>query len=262
MKGLLTLSLHALATIVHAVSASLLLGYASSQSWLIVNEFATMSFHFIGILIWTDVVAGVLDCLGSNAPRNKTLEFRRRWLEYILTAGLLEVALVQDASYLIWVLVLFLNLGTQVIGWITDEEDMRELIPYGFLLLAAQILVVFFNTSEPWYTVVLFAILYALFGVVHVGKIDGWLNKDEDHVYTLLSITTKILLTWTIVAHERDDATLEWSVTASTLGGLFVGYWLLPESRDEYDAAPIAPTEDEDVEVEVPLDDGDVPLNF
>ncbi len=194
--------LHGIATVVHILSAILVSQYAGQRAWLIANESATAFSHAVGYYIWT-----------RKFPDNKVVEYTRRWIEYAVTAGLLEVAILGTSDVSRILAILTLNAVLQAFGWILDaREQLDWLLLLGFGVLGVEIALIALWSSEPWWTIVIYGFLYALFGVVQTLHKLNALPFDEDHIYTLLSITTKVVLTWTLVAHDRHDTALEISV--------------------------------------------------
>lgn len=223
MSGRTTLHLHSVATLVHIISGILLTQYAAQRDWLIANEFLTAFSHFIGVVIWYDYSR-----FRTNIDSYKVTEYTRRWIEYAFTAGLLEVAILNtdDAGQILTILTL--NALLQVMGYLLDAyENTRGLLLVGFSTLAAEVSLIAMWSSEPRHTIAIYTVLYALFGIVQMLHIFDKLYYDEDHVYTVLSITTKLVLTWTLVAHDRNDSTLEISINTIGLIGLILAGFLL-----------------------------------
>lgn len=215
-----TRNLHIIAAAVHMISAVLLLATLTQRGWLIANEFSTCAAHVIGIYIWTY----------TNVNTRKKSEYRRRWIEYAITAGLLEVAILDTTDVGRITAILLLNAFLQLVGWIIDEKDEKydRWFVIGFALLTVEIILIAVWSPEPVRTKIIYAVLYILFGVVQFlhknGMLETW-GFDEDHIYTLLSITTKIILTWTLVAHDWNDQALEWSVVGVFLAVLLIGLY-------------------------------------
>ena len=219
-------TLHAVASAVHVVSAILVAVFAGRLGWLIVNEFATAISHAIGFIIWSDWER--TDKTVKRKQEWKKLEYTRRWIEYAVTAGLLEVAILDTDDVPLILTILTLNAVLQVFGWILDaREGMLFLLLIGFGLLGVEVSLIAFWSSKPVRTIVIYAVLYALFGVVQTLHKFNVLPYDEDHIYTLLSITTKVVLTWTLVAQERTDDSLEIWVNVVGFAVLLVGGILL-----------------------------------
>lgn len=233
MIGLTTLVLHILATGIHTLSALLLMLHASDVDLLVVNEWTTAGFHLVGALIWSAWL-----CRGGSESEYKPYESTRRWVEYAITAGLVEVVLADSASSGWIAIIVVFNVALQMLGWLGDQERNATLVPYGFLVLALQVLLVALNTTKPWYTVAIFAAYYALFGATQWASKEDRLLIDEDHAYTLLSIATKITLTWTVVAQAWGDGGLELAVNLGALGFLLAGGFLVYWLRDDDSAAP------------------------
>lgn len=223
MSGRTTLHLHSVATLAHIISGILLTQYAAQRDWLIANEFLTAFFHLIGFVLWYDYSR-----FKSNIESYKVTEYTRRWTEYAFTAGLLEVAILNTDNAGQILTILTLNALLQLMGYLLDAYDgLQGLLIVGFATLAAEVSLIALWSSEPAYTIAIYAVLYALFGVVQTLHKSGDLYYDEDHVYTVLSITTKLVLTWTLVAHDRNDSTLEISINTIGLIGLILAGFLL-----------------------------------
>ena len=104
---------------------------------------------------------------------------------------------------------------------------MLFLLFVGFGVLGVEVSLITYWSSKPVRTIVIYAFLYALFGVVQTLHKFNVLPYDEDHIYTLLSITTKVVLTWTLVAQERMDGALETWVNVVGFAVLLTGGILL-----------------------------------
>ena len=204
---MITLILHIIAFIVHLISSVLLCLHAQNMVWLILNEILTCVSHAVGIAIWSQ-------------SDDKVAEYTRRWIEYAITAGFLEVALL-SGNVPQTVAILTLNAVLQLYGWMLDKYKYKYLLLAGFTVLISEIIIISQWTEQPTRTIVLFAGLYAMFGIVQTLQQYNMLPYDEDHVYTVLSITTKIILTWSIVAHDWGDETLEYT-TITCFGTILV----------------------------------------
>ena len=228
-----TKNLHILATIAHIISGTILCFLAAQRGWLIANEFLTAFSHAIGIGIsilyesnqdTNDIPYQLLDTpqnSNKNIDAYKKLEYTRRWIEYAVTAGLLEVAILRTDDVYQIVTILALNAVLQSYGWILDvEKKMRMLILFGFGVLAVEISFIASWSPEPWWTLLIYALYYSLFGLIQLLHVYDVLPFDEDHIYTLLSITTKIVLTWTLVSHDMEDMAME--VWVNCLGVFFL----------------------------------------
>lgn len=229
--GSTTLTLHLVAGTLHFISASLLLIFAHTRGWLIANEWSTCFSHFVGVVLWNRWMEQQEPMRYLNEW--KLYESTRRWTEYMVTAGLLEVAILntQESSQI--VLILLLNAVLQIIGWLLDTYERNKiLIPVGFVILGVQISLIALWSDEPTHTKIIYGVLYSLFGVVQTLDKFKKLPFDPDHIYTLLSITTKLILTWTIVAHDEDDLYLEWIIFSTAIVALIWGGALLYKPLD------------------------------
>ena len=106
-------TLHGVASITHIISAILVVVFANRLGWLIANEFATAVSHAIGVYLWWSC---------KDVTRCKQLEYTRRWIEYAVTAGLLEVAILDTDDVPRILTILALNAVLQVFGWILDAR--------------------------------------------------------------------------------------------------------------------------------------------
>ena len=217
---MITRTLHLIACFVHLCTALILSFYAQNRIWLILNEYLTFLSHAIGVVIWSD----------QNNQNKKVSEYTRRWLEYAITAGLLEIAILDTTNVPKILSILTLNAVLQLFGWILDhEKNFKYLLLMGFILLGVEITLVSYWSSEPARTIVVYGILYSLFGVVQTLHKFDMLPYDENNVYTLLSITTKTVLTWTLVSHDWNDETLEWAISISFAVMLLISLAVLYE---------------------------------
>lgn len=220
--GATTLLLHVVATFLHFISATLLLVVAYDRGWLIANEWCTFASHMLGVILWARWAE-------SKRPEEtidewKIWEYTRRWSEYMITAGLLEVAILNTTDSSRITVILTLNFLLQLVGWLTEiVEYTFTLLFFGFVILGFEIGFISIWSSEPVHTKIIYAVLYTLFGVVQTLDKLHKLPFDPDHIYTLLSITTKLVLTWTIVAHDRNDPFLEWAVFTVAMVSLLWG---------------------------------------
>ena len=227
MEGFVTRNLHIGATIVHIISTILIYIFANERTWLFVNEFCTFLSHIIGIIIWTQWTND------RDTERWKTAEYTRRWLEYGITAGLLEVAILgtEDISRILSIL--GLNACLQFIGWVLDRNNKwKILLLFGFLILAIEIVLISNWSKEPVRTIVIYGVLYSLFGVIQTLQKFDVLPYDEDHIYTLLSVSTKIILTWTLIAHDNNDEVMEWIIFGIFTSVFIVGAIVLYKQPD------------------------------
>lgn len=201
-----------------------------------VNEaLATLS-HLIGLL---GVCAADSSNPGDKKKRDRfdykgfsrSEEYKRRWIEYAVTAGLLEVGILLGQGEKSLLLLLFVAIGNaamQTIGWFNDEQ-LSELRGIGsitklfysptvnaFLILAA-IIAVFvahavnqvgedLNSLDFGYLALIFTLFYSSFGVhqlCYMSYKSYAKYIDIDRFYIVLGFTAKIVLSWTYISIER-----------------------------------------------------------
>ena len=144
------------------------------------------------------------------------LESIRRYVEYAITAGLLEVALLvgmgSDNFYQV-LFILLTNAAIQLMGYMSERTaDRMRQIYYsvgGFILLAPAITIIVWNATlvegmervrELAY---FYTALYILFGLHNLFDhlFAMWRdNIDRDTGYNILSVATKIGLSWLLIA--------------------------------------------------------------
>lgn len=178
------------------------------------NEWFTCVSHLVGYII-------VMTSNTINEYRDgysRESEYMRRWIEYAITAGLLEIALIiglGETNLLIVLVVLMNNVALQLLGWSLDIN--RKNVPLtmisGFLLLGTTILILSTHVANQiglqmeWgYLVTIFSIFYASFGVhqtLYMTMKNYRESFDVDKIYICLSMTAKIVLSWTFIAVYR-----------------------------------------------------------
>jgi len=174
------------------------------------NEAITCFSH--GIALW------ILSTDNTKKQINN-LELNRRTIEYSVTAGLLQCAMVLhvgDVQLHDLIFLLIINVVIQLLG--TSISMMKQFEPsqgvrwfYGmaFALLISEIIYVLvqFNIHHPHnfnigffvFMGLIYAILYATFGVVKL-IVDEY---KQNEIYILLSVTTKIVLSWIIIGNTH-----------------------------------------------------------
>jgi hypothetical protein len=220
----------------------------SALAWITANEALTFFSHLIAV--------AYLRCYKDEATKFEPL---RRTMEYSLTAGILQVALVLGVGSVSLYGILFLliaNVVLQAIGYAIDAIDgsVRKGLLYttAFVLLSVQILYVLANGSylsgpdTTWYTAmnVIYAVFYVGFGIVK------FIDKRQNEIYILMSVTSKISLSWLLIGNifqsfrdlgaktDPDFTDFDWRafqvVTAAVTGvGLVLGFVLLMRMKDE-----------------------------
>ena len=174
------------------------------------NEGLTCFSHFVALvyLYWFAI---------KDKKRVNELELNRRTTEYIITAFLLQVALVASVGNLFLsdiFFLFFINLVIQLLGVSVDmARQVRGDIRYGifwyfvmaFLLLLSEIIYVLgysFNVRSPtdnfyfYFSGIVYSVLYICFGLVKVYiKNESVANR----AYVILSVTTKVVLSWILI---------------------------------------------------------------
>jgi hypothetical protein len=191
-------------------------------------------------------------------------ESLRRTVEYSFTAGILQVALVMGTGSISLsdvFFILLVNGVMQLMGYVMEnrKEDNTPLLAGAFILLAAQIQFVVTNALllegiETGYFVVM-GVLYALF-YIGFGVVKIFQPVYEDEIYILMSVTSKLSLSWILIGNifegfkELDERTdpdftdldwraIQWGIVAFSAIGLVVGIPLinsLKPARDRKDA--------------------------
>ena len=221
----------------------------SPLAWISANEGFTAFSHLIALFYL------------MYDPNNAKLESLRRTIEYSFTAGILQVALVMGAGSVTLYDVFFLlvsNVVLQAIGYAIDDSTRPGLLyTSAFALLAAQIQYVALNAwrvdgiSVDWVVImgVFYILFYVGFGVVKLLPLG---DKTLDEMYILMSVTSKITLSWVLIGNifdkfrelgaTTDFTTLDWRaiqvvVVICTTVGLVVGTVLLTCARKEKEKA-------------------------
>ena len=170
-------------------------------SLIFTNEIITAVSHLIGVI-------GFFLYTNAMMADGRHLESVRRYIEYAVTAGLLEVALLVGMGSKSFYQVLFIlltNVAIQLMGYMSERtQDRMRQIYYsigGFVLLAPSLVIIVWNATlvtgmerveELAYT---YMALYILFGLHNLFDhiFAFWRNTiDRDTGYTVLSIATKI----------------------------------------------------------------------
>ena len=167
------------------------------------------------------------DYKGFSRPE----EYKRRWIEYAVTAGLLEVGILlgQGEKSLLLLLFIFIgNAAMQTIGWFNDSQlfelrggGTKRSLFYSptfnaFLILAAIVTVFVFHATNTigkelksldfGYLALIFALFYSSFGVHQLlyMRYESYAKHiDIDRFYIVLGFTAKIVLSWTYISIER-----------------------------------------------------------
>ncbi|MAP73752.1 MAG: hypothetical protein CMJ55_05755 [Planctomycetaceae bacterium] len=195
-----------------------------------VNELITAISHLIAVA--TLMFHTTDEKLGKYTGRSRKEEYRRRWIEYGITAGLLEVGMLVGQGELngvVLCMVLLANAAMQMIGWYNDATParIRSVIPSinAFTIMFSIIIVFIIHAAGQTndtlqslsysYLAVVFALFYLSFGVHQILymylEIDACGLKgvkyadciDIDRIYVVLGFTSKIVLSWTYIAISR-----------------------------------------------------------
>ena len=197
--------------------------YASKVSpigLVALNETLTALSHLVAVF--------VLMFMSDKVYRRKDgysldYEYMRRWFEYAITAGLLEVAIVCGQGTREWfgiVYILACNVVIQLMGYLMDVAPR---FPYkswffgiGGFLLSIQIWLIStnaVNTSNKsenesvWVRMAIFyGVMYSLFGV-HQACVHYWewyrTTFHGDMIFIFLSMSSKLYLSWSLIAEIR-----------------------------------------------------------
>lgn len=198
--------------------------YASNVSpigLVATNETITAASHLIAIFVIVFLVK--TNRYERDDGYSIKYEYMRRWAEYAVTAGLLEVAIIAGQGTREWFLIVYMLVGNVVIqgmGYLMDAapefEYKQWFSVFGFLLLSVQIWLIATNAAnttnasenqEVWVRLaVLYGILYSWFGInqtcVHYSE---WYRKtfNGDMIFVFLSISAKLYLSWSLIAEIR-----------------------------------------------------------
>ncbi len=177
-------------------------GKISIVTVLIVNEAITAISHLVGVLGFALFRARMVE-------DDRHLEIIRRYVEYAITAALLEVVLYlllggQDVNLLL--AIVLTNIVIQILGYMLERSQNVQRQVYlnvsGFVLLLVPIvafLSVGFQSNDFTGISVYYAILYALFGIHSLLNITsaGWRTfVDKDIGFVIIGSVTKEVLAW------------------------------------------------------------------
>ena len=231
---------HTYATNEYTVTSSKVLFSFSPLVLISINEILTCLSHGIA-LYWLrgtslkEVVKNAQIRLKRSLPENEERdivlkavnrrEFTRRGYEYMLTAGILQCALVLGVGHAYLHDLLFLlmiNVVIQLLGISIDmtkesregtNQSMAIFWNYvmAFTLLCVEIVYVFihcfsiekpesFNTTFFYVMGIIYAILYLMFGVVKLFYDD---DEKANKIYVALSVTTKVILSWVLIGNTH-----------------------------------------------------------
>jgi hypothetical protein len=181
-------------------------GKISIVTVLIVNEAITAISHLVGVL-------GFAFFRNRMVEDTRHLEIIRRYVEYAITAALLEVVLYlllggQDVNLLL--AIVLTNIVIQILGYMLERSQNVQRQVYlnvsGFVLLLVPIvsfLSVSFQSNDFTGIAIYYSILYALFGVhslMNVVSVAWRSFVDKDIGFIVLGSVTKEVLAWMAVA--------------------------------------------------------------
>ena len=181
-------------------------GEFSLLTLLVVNEAITAISHLSGLI-------GFGLYRRQMVEDDRHLEVIRRYVEYAITAALLEVVLYvllggRDANLLLAIVVT--NVVIQTLGYMIERTRNQQRQIYlnlsGFILLMVPIVsfLTVATMTEGFLAVsVYYTILYALFGLhslLHVLSRAWRQFVDKDAGFIILGVATKEILTWMAVA--------------------------------------------------------------
>lgn len=225
---------------------------ATARQGVVANEFLTALSHVVGVLVTV-----------SYSPM---AESWRRWLEYSITAGVLECAIlvsygVRDAFTLL--LVFALNAALQLSGGLgLDQAAEQEeafynaqkplLLTQSFLFVGVQIaftLTTAFTAGtealreDMAWSAALYSVFYLSFGIVQTLKhtTEFFEKRFRPNIlFCVLSLTSKLCLSWHVVSvlkrteslldntlSEEADALYWTTVALYSVSGLVIGLYLV-----------------------------------
>lgn len=189
-----------------------------------INEAVTTLSHIYAWVALSCCVRGAKKAVYRG--RSRPEEYRRRWLEYSFTAGVLEIGILGgqgELSSVVLLSVLLGNVAMQLIGYYNDATPSyhRSWEPtiVAFIIQFAILQVFIFraannqNTGDKslsslnyGYLTIIYGIMYLWFGVHQVMYmyIDKYARRiDVDKIYIVLGFTSKLVLSWTYIAINR-----------------------------------------------------------
>lgn len=232
--------------------------------WLVtINELFTCLSH--GVALW--LLSSAKDEQQINAR-----EYTRRAYEYMITAGILQCALVlgvgatylSDLIFLLVVNVVIQLLGVSIDMAIEFRDRYNSIAIFwyyvmAFLLLFSEIVFVLLHClsldSPPSMETTFFFIMGAVYGIYYVcfGLVKLFVmdSMKANEIYCALSVTTKVILSWVLIGNTHygflqlfdrppaDVVDLDWpafiySLTISlTLILVALVYWILSRRYSE-----------------------------
>lgn len=189
-----------------------------------VNEALTTLSHLIALFMLS--CCAKTDKKAVYRGRSRPEEYTRRWIEYAVTAGLLEVGILAGQGELNIIILLGVFIGNasmQAIGYYNDDtpEYKWSWVPNlaGFGIMFSIIQIFIFRSSNSGnngeyelksltygYLAIIFSIFYLSFGIHQMLylNIKSYARAiDADKIYIVLGFTSKIVLSWTYIAISR-----------------------------------------------------------
>jgi hypothetical protein len=242
--------------------------------------------NIVGLIFTNEIITSVshlIACIGfffytsSMMADGRHLESVRRYIDYAVTAGLLQVTILVGLGSTSFYQVLFIllsNAAIQLMGYMSERTgDRMRQIYYnigGFLLLAPAITIIVWNAQlvkgmeRAEELSIFYAVLYGLFGLHNLFDhiFPFWRQLiDRDTGYNVLSIGSKIGLSWLLIAItfqtykaagvaltpevDMDFVVLQDVLRYSIIGVIVVGLGLTAFVLPKPDGALIAATESE-----------------
>lgn len=209
--------------------------------WVFLNEALTAFSHLAALGLLYGSFKDDINGLAYNKKEVHRRELVRRTIEYTFTAAILQVALVLGAGDVLLqdvVFIFFINFCIQLCGYYSDNKDDYSYSFYfiGFMLLISEIVYVYLlsttidfgpgplekSTDFLIITGVFYILFYISFGFVKLfGYVAGLDSLVEDKIYVVLSVTTKISLSWLLI------------------GNIFSGFYNLCEHENNADCTDI-----------------------
>ena len=185
--------------------------------WVAWNETITWMGHLAALIIITRK-----SFCGNDS---RVVESARRWFSYAITAGLLQVALVLSLGPVPLFMVIYIMVNNAVVqilgGFMVDQEKSPQkrktyLVIGGALFLVSAAYIALscltvegLNTETMSITynglAIIYILFYMSFAIVQIvrqryprGPMCAMLHADG--VFVLLSITSKVVLSWTMIS--------------------------------------------------------------
>lgn len=182
------------------------MGTFSLLTLLIVNEGITAMSHLSGVI-------GFAFYRRQMVEDDRHLEVIRRYVEYAVTAALLEVVLyvlIGGRDFNLLLAIVLTNVVIQVLGYVLERtanvqrQVYLNLSGFGLLLVPIVSFLTAGALTEGFLAVsIYYTILYALFGfhsLLHILS-PAWRQfVDKDAGYIVLGVAAKEILTWMAVA--------------------------------------------------------------